>query len=152
MQYHIWTLGCQMNVADSQLLASELEKLGHHSALQGEEADIMVVNTCVVRQSAEDKGLGRLHLLNKIKQAHPQKVIGVMGCMVGVRDPLWMRQRLPFVDVFMPPSPIRRRWSVSSRSGWTRRMCLSWRRRRATNAMRCKMASSSCPCMNAVSW
>ena len=104
MQYHIWTLGCQMNVADSQLLASELEKLGHSSALQGEEADIMVVNTCVVRQSAEDKGLGRLHLLNKIKQAHPQKVIGVMGCMVGVRDPLWMRKRLPFVDVFMPPS------------------------------------------------
>ncbi len=93
-----------MNVADSQLLASELEKLGHCSALQGEDADIMVVNTCVVRQSAEDKGLGRLHLLNKIKQAHPHKVIGVMGCMVSVRDPLWMRKRLPFVDVFMPPS------------------------------------------------
>ena len=104
MQYHIWTLGCQMNVADSQLLASELEKLGHRSLQNGDEADILVVNTCVVRQSAEDKGLGRLHLLGKIKEAHPEKVIGVMGCMVGVRDPLWMRQRLPFVDVFMPPS------------------------------------------------
>ena len=104
MQYHIWTLGCQMNVADSQLLASELEKLGHRSVQNGDEAEIMVVNTCVVRQSAEDKGLGRLHLLGKIKEAHPEKVIGVMGCMVGVRDPLWMRQRLPFVDVFMPPS------------------------------------------------
>ena len=104
MQYHIWTLGCQMNVADSQLLASELEKLGHSSTQKGDDADIMIVNTCVVRQSAEDKGLGRLHLLNKIKEAQPNKVIGVMGCMVGVRDPLWMRQRLPFVDVFMPPS------------------------------------------------
>ncbi|MCY3780550.1 MAG: tRNA (N6-isopentenyl adenosine(37)-C2)-methylthiotransferase MiaB [Chloroflexi bacterium] len=104
MQYHIWTLGCQMNVADSQLLASELEKLGHRAALRAEDADIMVVNTCVVRQSAEDKGLGRLHLLNKIKQEQPEKVIGVMGCMVGMRDPLWMRQRLPYVDVFMPPS------------------------------------------------
>ncbi len=104
MRYHIWTLGCQMNVADSQLLASELEKLGHRAAPQADEADIMVVNTCVVRQSAEDKGLSRLGLLNKIKQAQPGKVIGVMGCMVGVRDPLWMRQRLPFVDVFMPPS------------------------------------------------
>ena len=93
-----------MNVADSQLLASELEKLGHRSVQNGDEAEIMVVNTCVVRQSAEDKGLGRLHLLGKIKEAHPEKVIGVMGCMVGVRDPLWMRQRLPFVDVFMPPS------------------------------------------------
>ncbi len=104
MQYHIWTLGCQMNVADSQLLASELEKLGHRAARQADDADIMVVNTCVVRQSAEDKGLGRLGLLKKIKQSNPGKVIGVMGCMVGVRDPLWMRQRLPYVDVFMPPS------------------------------------------------
>ena len=104
MRYHIWTLGCQMNVADSQLLASELEKLGHSAALDGDDADIMVVNTCVVRQSAEDKGLGRLQLLSKIKEAQPDKVIGVMGCMVGVRDPLWMRQRLPYVDVFMPPS------------------------------------------------
>ena len=93
-----------MNVADSQLLASELEKLGHSSTRNGDDADIMIVNTCVVRQSAEDKGLGRLHLLSKIKEAQPDKVIGVMGCMVGVRDPLWMRQRLPFVDVFMPPS------------------------------------------------
>lgn len=104
MQYYIWTLGCQMNVADSQLLASELEKLGHTAAPNGDDADIMVVNTCVVRQSAEDKGLGRLGLLNQIKQNHPEKVIGVMGCMVGVRDPLWMRKRLPYVDVFMPPS------------------------------------------------
>jgi tRNA-2-methylthio-N6-dimethylallyladenosine synthase len=104
MQYYIWTLGCQMNVADSQLLASELEKLGHSAARHADDADIMIVNTCVVRQSAEDKGLGRLGLLNKMKRAQPEKVIGVMGCMVGVRDPLWMRQRLPYVDVFMPPS------------------------------------------------
>lgn len=104
MRYHIWTLGCQMNLADSQLLASELEKLGHSAASDGNDADIMIVNTCVVRQSAEDKGLGRLQLLSKIKDAQPDKVIGVMGCMVGVRDPLWMRRRLPYVDVFMPPS------------------------------------------------
>ncbi len=104
MQYYIWTLGCQMNVADTQHLASELEKLGHHAAPDGDDADIMVVNTCVVRQSAEDKGLGRLGLLSHIKRAQPDKIIGVMGCMVGVRDPLWMRQRLPYVDVFMPPS------------------------------------------------
>ena len=104
MRYHIWTLGCQMNVADSQLLASELEKQGVRAASNGEDADIMVVNTCVVRQSAEDKGLGRLGLLRKVKQAHPERIIGVMGCMVGVRDPLWMRQKLPYVDVFMPPS------------------------------------------------
>ncbi len=104
MNYHIWTLGCQMNVADSQHLASELERQGHCAATDPQEADILVVNTCVVRQSAEDKGLGRLLALRSVKQAAPNKVIGVMGCMVGVRDPLALRQRLPFVDVFMPPS------------------------------------------------
>ena len=104
MNYHIWTLGCQMNVADSQHLASELERQGHCAASDPQEADILVVNTCVVRQSAEDKGLGRLLALRSVKQAAPNKVIGVMGCMVGVRDPLALRQRLPFVDVFMPPS------------------------------------------------
>lgn len=104
MQYHIWTLGCQMNVADSQRLASELERMGHHAAEDPETADIYVVNTCVVRQSAEDKAFGRLNLLKEYKEQNPNKVIGVMGCLVGVRDPLHMRQRLPYVDVFMAPS------------------------------------------------
>lgn len=93
-----------MNVADSQRLASELERLGHHAASDPDQADILVVNTCVVRQSAEDKGLNRLMTLRSVKEQNPDKVIGVMGCMVGVRDPLYMRKRLPFVDVFMPPS------------------------------------------------
>ncbi|MBC7810666.1 MAG: MiaB/RimO family radical SAM methylthiotransferase, partial [Burkholderiales bacterium] len=104
MQYHIWTLGCQMNTADSQRLASELERMGHHAAANPDDADILVVNTCVVRQAAEDKGMGRLFSLREVKEQQPGKVIGVMGCMVGVRDTLAMRQRLPFVDVFMPPS------------------------------------------------
>ncbi|MCA9905481.1 MAG: tRNA (N6-isopentenyl adenosine(37)-C2)-methylthiotransferase MiaB, partial [Anaerolineae bacterium] len=104
MQYHIWTLGCQMNTADSQLLASEMEKLGYHAAEDPEQADIYVVNTCVVRQSAEDKAFGRLELLNAIKREQPEKVIGVMGCLVGVRDPVQLRKRLPYVDVFMAPS------------------------------------------------
>ncbi|HLU08599.1 MAG TPA: tRNA (N6-isopentenyl adenosine(37)-C2)-methylthiotransferase MiaB [Oceanobacillus sp.] len=104
MQYHIWTLGCQMNTADSQLLASELEKLGYTAALNPDDADIYVVNTCVVRQSAEDKAYSRLGMLSEIKQQQPDKVIGVMGCMVGVRDPLALRKKLPYVDVFLPPS------------------------------------------------
>lgn len=104
MQYHIWTLGCQMNVADSQLLASELEKMGHTAADDPETADIYVVNTCVVRQSAEDKAFGRLSILKGYKDENPDKIIGVMGCLVGVRDPLALRKRLPHVDVFMAPS------------------------------------------------
>ncbi|MEL7235876.1 MAG: MiaB/RimO family radical SAM methylthiotransferase, partial [Chloroflexota bacterium] len=105
MKYHIWTFGCQMNTADSQLLASELERMGFTAATTDpDEADIQIVNTCVVRQSAEDKGLGRIRMLQSQKKHQPEKVIGVMGCMVGVRDPLYLRQRLPGVDVFMPPS------------------------------------------------
>ncbi len=104
MRYHIWTLGCQMNVADTQRLASELERLGHHAALNPDEADILVINTCVVRQSAEDKAYGRLHELAKLKQSQPDKIVGLMGCLVGVKDPLRLRKQLPQVDVFLPPS------------------------------------------------
>ena len=102
--YHIWTLGCQMNVADSQRLASALEKMGYRAATTPEDADVLVVNTCVVRQGAEDKGVGRLLGLKPIKEQHPDKVIGLMGCMVGVRDSLPLRKRFPFVDVFLAPS------------------------------------------------
>lgn len=104
MEYHIYTFGCQMNTADSQRLASELERLGHRAADDPDDADILVVNTCVVRQSAEDKAMNRLLLLRTLKEKHPEKVIGVMGCMVGVKDPLRLRSKLPFVDVFLPPS------------------------------------------------
>lgn len=104
MKYHMWTFGCQMNTADTQRLASELERMGHTQTEDANEADIYVINTCVVRQSAEDKAMQRLHLLKHVKQQNPDKVIGVMGCLVGVRDPLHLRKKLPFVDVFMPPS------------------------------------------------
>jgi len=103
-QYYIWTFGCQMNTADSQHLASELEQMGYRATEDPDAADIHVVNTCVVRQSAEDKAMTRLGMLAKIKRNQPQIVIGVMGCMVGMRDPLHLRKKLPFVDVFMPPS------------------------------------------------
>jgi tRNA-2-methylthio-N6-dimethylallyladenosine synthase len=93
-----------MNSADSQHLASELERMGHTATANPDEADILVVNTCVVRQSAEDKAFGRLDSLRELKRSQPDKVVGVMGCMVGVRDSLALRKRLPYVDVFLPPS------------------------------------------------
>ncbi|HLA43886.1 MAG TPA: hypothetical protein VJZ27_10640, partial [Aggregatilineales bacterium] len=104
MKYHIQTLGCQMNTADSQRLASELERQGHSAASDPDSADIHVINTCVVRQQAEDKAWGRLLQLKKMKEENPDMVIGLMGCLVGVRDPLRLRQKAPFVDVFLPPS------------------------------------------------
>lgn len=104
MKYHILTLGCQMNTADSQRLASELERLGHSAVENPDDAEIMVVNTCVVRQSAEDRAFSRLEIMKRLKQENPHKVIGVMGCLVGVKDPLALRKKLPYVDVFMSPS------------------------------------------------
>jgi len=102
--YNVRTWGCQMNEADSQLLESELEKLGLRHNDDADDADVIVLNTCVVRQSAEDRVYGRLGQLKSLKEQHPDKVIGLMGCLVGVRDPLPLRKKFPFVDVFLPPS------------------------------------------------
>jgi tRNA-2-methylthio-N6-dimethylallyladenosine synthase len=104
MKYHIWTAGCQMNVADSQRVGSELEKLGYHYIDSYRDADVIVLNTCVVRQAAEDKATGFLWGLKPIKEAKPHKVIALMGCMVGVRGGGKLAKAFPHVDVFMPPS------------------------------------------------
>ncbi len=104
MKYHIWTEGCQMNVADSQRVGSSLEHLGYTLTETIEEADVIVLNTCVVRQSAEDKAMGRLTSLSPLKKKNPNLVINLMGCMVGVRGAEKLREKLPYVDVFSPPS------------------------------------------------
>ncbi|MBA3532107.1 MAG: tRNA (N6-isopentenyl adenosine(37)-C2)-methylthiotransferase MiaB, partial [Ardenticatenales bacterium] len=103
--YHIWTIGCQMNMADSQRLASELEKRGYRFTPDENEADIIVLNSCVVRQQAEDRAYGKLTSLKPLKsRAGGGPVLGLMGCMVGVRNPAPLRERMPWVDVFLPPS------------------------------------------------
>jgi tRNA-2-methylthio-N6-dimethylallyladenosine synthase len=96
MKYHITTYGCQMNTADSQRLASELEKLGLRATPDAEAADVVVLNTCVVRQGPEDKAVSRLMQLRPLKLKNPDVVFGVMGCMVGVRDQKPLREKFPF--------------------------------------------------------
>jgi len=103
-KYHIWTEGCQMNVADSQRVGSSLEHLGYSLTETIEEADVIVLNTCVVRQSAEDKAIGRVSSLKPLKEKNPNLIINLMGCMVGVRGAEKLKARLPYVDVFSPPS------------------------------------------------
>jgi len=93
-----------MNVADSQRVGSSLEHLGYTLTETIEEADVIVLNTCVVRQQAEDKAMGRVTSLAPLKKKNPNLVINVMGCMVGVRGAEKLRAKLPFVDVFSPPS------------------------------------------------
>jgi tRNA-2-methylthio-N6-dimethylallyladenosine synthase len=104
MKYHIWTSGCQMNVADSMRVASALENLGLTSISRAEDADVIVLNTCVVRQSAEDKAYGRLNSLKSVKKHRPGVVINLMGCLVGVKGYDGLASTFPHVDVFSPPS------------------------------------------------
>ena len=93
-----------MNVADSQRLGSALEHLGYEFTRRVDEADVIVLNTCVVRRSAEDKATGRLNSLKPLKTKNPDLVVNLMGCMVGIRGSELLRDRFPFVDVFSPPS------------------------------------------------
>jgi tRNA-2-methylthio-N6-dimethylallyladenosine synthase len=104
MKYHIWTAGCQMNVADSMRVASALEGLGYRPIQRAENADVIVLNTCVVRQSAEDKAYGRLNSLKSVKKHNPEVVINLMGCLVGVKGHEKLKEVFPQVDVFSPPS------------------------------------------------
>jgi tRNA-2-methylthio-N6-dimethylallyladenosine synthase len=104
MKYHVWTEGCQMNVADSQRLVSAFEKLGLDGTAHAADADVIVLNTCVVRQSAEDKAYSYLQSLRPLKDKRPETVIGVMGCLVGVKNNGKLKERFPWVDVFAPPS------------------------------------------------
>ncbi|MBU37686.1 MAG: tRNA (N6-isopentenyl adenosine(37)-C2)-methylthiotransferase MiaB, partial [Anaerolineaceae bacterium] len=105
MKYHIHTIGCQMNMADSLRLASELEKLGGASTDEIGEADVAVLNTCVVRQSAEDRANGWLQRVGRLKNGdHAGLVVGLMGCLVGVKGNPKLARAFPQVDVFLPPS------------------------------------------------
>lgn len=103
-KYNIWTIGCQMNEADSRHLGSQLEALGYALTEKPEEADLVVLNTCVVRQQAEDRAVGRLHFVQGLKKRNPGLTVGLMGCMVGMREAPRLKKQFPFVDVFMPPS------------------------------------------------
>ncbi|MBI4498439.1 MAG: tRNA (N6-isopentenyl adenosine(37)-C2)-methylthiotransferase MiaB [Chloroflexi bacterium] len=100
--YYIWTIGCQMNVADSERLGAHLERLGFQAAQAPEAADILVVNSCVVRQHAEDRVANKLHALRPLKRKNPNAVIALMGCMVGPKTED-LQHRFPHVDVFMRP-------------------------------------------------
>jgi tRNA-2-methylthio-N6-dimethylallyladenosine synthase len=93
-----------MNVADSRQLAAALERLGYAPVQRPEKADVVVLNTCVVRQQAEDRIYGRLGSLKPLKARRPDVVIALMGCLVGIGDPEPLRKRFPWVDLFVPPS------------------------------------------------
>ncbi len=93
-----------MNVADSRRIAAALEGLNYQSTPKAEDADVIVLNTCVVRQSAEDSAVGRISSLKNIKLKRPDTVINVMGCLVGIKSTIDLQEQFPHVDVFSAPS------------------------------------------------
>ena len=101
-RYHLWTVGCQVNVADSAKLAAGLDRFGMEAVETPEEADLVVLNTCAVRQGAEERTIGRLHALKRLKERRSDLQIAMMGCMVGMRT-AELERRFPWVDVFAQP-------------------------------------------------
>ncbi|GAB4321471.1 MAG: tRNA (N6-isopentenyl adenosine(37)-C2)-methylthiotransferase MiaB [Dehalococcoidia bacterium] len=101
-RYYLWTVGCQMNKADSEKLAAGFDRMGLVSTPRMERADVVVINTCSVRQHAEDRAYSKLGRIRHLKQQNPELKVAVMGCMVGLKtDDL--ERRFPFVDVFARP-------------------------------------------------
>jgi tRNA-2-methylthio-N6-dimethylallyladenosine synthase len=103
----IETYGCQMNVADSQLMRGILEGSGYRAARSAEDADIILVNTCAVRERAEERVVARLQNLNPHKRRRPDVVLGVTGCMAEhLKGSL--AERAPMVDLIVGPDAYRR--------------------------------------------
>jgi tRNA-2-methylthio-N6-dimethylallyladenosine synthase len=95
---YIETVGCQMNVLDSELVVGSLRRQGYELIHEPTEADVILFNTCSVRQHAEDKIYSALGRLRSHKQRHPSKVVGVLGCMAQ-KDQELIRRRAPHVDI-----------------------------------------------------
>ncbi len=97
-RYHIATWGCQMNLHDSEKLAGALEGLGYERAVDREDADVILLNTCSIREKAEEKVFDELGRLRPLKEARPGLVIGVCGC-VAQHAGQAIFDRAPFVDL-----------------------------------------------------
>ena len=105
--YHIETYGCQMNVADSELVSAMLQKAGYKETSDIEKADAIFVNTCAIREHAEDKVHSRLGFYNKIKERKPSTVIGVLGCMAqNLKEDILDSK--PYVDIILGPDSYRK--------------------------------------------
>ena len=81
--YYLWTIGCQMNIADSERLGAALEQMGIQQVEKAADADVIVLNSCVVRQGAEDKVASNLAWMAPLKKQQPARIVALMGCMVG---------------------------------------------------------------------
>lgn len=99
-KYFIVTYGCQMNVHESEKIAGILEKRGYQSCETREEADIIVFNTCAIREGAEDRVFGNVGNLKKLKKKNKNLIIAVCGCMTQKKQTAeYLMRTFPFVDI-----------------------------------------------------
>lgn len=103
--YTIVTYGCQMNVHESEKIAGALEARGYTSSNDVNTADVVVFNTCCIRETAEQKAMGNIGALKQVKKKNPEKIIIVCGCMTQQKgyDELF-KQKFPFVDIVIGTS------------------------------------------------
>ena len=102
-RFHVWTLGCQMNRSDSEEMAGRLLAAGCAEAGSLEAADLVVINTCAIREAAEQKVIGRQGQLKRLKAANPGMRIVLTGCAVRESERDGLRRRFPAVDLFLRP-------------------------------------------------
>ena len=98
--YKIITFGCQMNVHESEKIAGVLEKLGYSETKEDREADVVVINTCAVRESAETRALGNIGAFKPLKKQKKDMIIAVCGCMTQQQKRAEeIYKKFPFVNI-----------------------------------------------------
>nr|MBA2682673.1 hypothetical protein [Ktedonobacteraceae bacterium] len=123
-KYHIWTVGCQMNQADSQRIQTMLDELGWEETSM-EQANLVVLNTCSVRQAPEEKAHNQLANLKRAKEQRSDLLVALMGCMIGNQKTIdALGKRYPHIDLFMKveqadilPQFLEERWTPISGAG-----------------------------------
>jgi tRNA-2-methylthio-N6-dimethylallyladenosine synthase len=106
-RYHVTTFGCQMNEHDSERMRGMLEALGYERAASRDEADLILFNTCSIRESADSRFIAHLGEAKRLKSEDPERIVGVGGCWAqSVKDEVF--DRFPFVDVAFGPGQIHR--------------------------------------------
>ena len=102
-RFHVWTLGCQMNQSDSEEMAGALAAAGCREAASLDSADLIVINTCAIREAAEQKVIGRMGQLAMLRRANPALRVVMTGCSVRANNTGSLKRRYPQVDLFLRP-------------------------------------------------
>jgi len=104
-RYHVTTFGCQMNEHDSERMKGMLESLGYREAEERAAADLILFNTCSIRESADNRLVGHLGEAKRLKRENPERIVGIGGCWAqSLKDEVF--ERFPFVDVAFGPGQV----------------------------------------------